>query len=311
MEGIFAKVKSPAQGVDVAAHKVILQSHLEPIMVQVGTDLKIFNILVESKGPLTTSQLFDHIPDAPDLLAVIQTLGPVLLALPEFWAETNHQDITSPVNTPLRKAWNTELPGCIWAETRPEAPRHFNRFMKAQNADMPTRIGSHQLVQKSQGLKPEQPLLVDAGAGTGLYFIALRNRLSEIRNRVILQDFEVVVAQAIEHEGLEVLSHDFWKPQPTNGSRFYCMRNVINDYPESGVHFPATQIDITILFALAAHEHTMNQWHGLVEKAGLEIKQVYPYNTRHESVLWSVYLPRPDSCEIIWTAPLLKFIPFV
>lgn len=98
------------------------------------------------------------------------------------------------------------------------------------------------------------------------------------------------------------------------GSRFYYMRNIMHDYPEekaviilknaisalgpdsviliddmvlpgSGVHFHATQIDITMMSVLASHERTITQWYALMEKAGLKIKQIYTYNSRYDSVL--------------------------
>ncbi|KAJ5706777.1 hypothetical protein N7488_006578 [Penicillium malachiteum] len=375
MEDIVAQVKSLAQGVDVATHNSILQSlrelylsletrqdtmqrisyaHLEPILVKVGLELNLFNILVESETPLTTAQLCDRTAAAPDLqgrilrylasvgaiketgvdtwtannttkhlsdLGVqsavyhnIQSLAPALLELPEFLAQTKYQDITSPVHTPLQKAFNTELPGFLWAQTQPEVFRHFNQFMMAQHADMPHWLDLYPIEQRCEGVAPEQALFVDVGGGIGHQCVALREKLPASQNKVILQDLDVVVAQAIKHEGVEVMPHDFMQPQPVTGSRFYYMRNIMHDYPEekavvilrnlisalgpdsviliddmvlpgSGVHFHATQIDITMMSVLASHERTISQWYALMEKAGLKIKQIYTYNTRYDSVL--------------------------
>ncbi|KAJ5875722.1 O-methyl transferase B [Penicillium subrubescens] len=184
----------------------------------------------------------------------------------------------------------------------------------AQHADMPHWLDSYPIEQRSQDLAPEQPLFVDIGGGIGHQCIALRERLPAVKNKVILQDLDVVVAQAIKHEGVEAMSYDFWQLQPIKGCRFYYMRNIMHDYPEekaviilknvisslgpdsviliddmvlpgSGVHFHATQIDITMMSVLASHERTITQWYALTEKAGLKIKQIYTYNTRYDSVL--------------------------
>jgi demethylsterigmatocystin 6-O-methyltransferase len=138
--------------------------------------------------------------------------------LPEFLAQTKYQDITSPVNTPLQKAFNTDLPGFLWAQTQPDVFRHFNQFMMAQHADMPHWLDSYPIEQRSQDLAPEQPLFVDIGGGIGHQCIALRERLPAVKNKVILQDLDVVVAQAIKHEGVEAMSYDFWQLQPIKGN---------------------------------------------------------------------------------------------
>ncbi|KAJ5729745.1 uncharacterized protein N7483_004253 [Penicillium malachiteum] len=348
MEGIVAQVKSLAEGVDEATHNSILQSlrdlylsletrqdtmqrisyaHLEPILVEVGLDLNLFNILVESQTPLTIAQLCDRTGAASDLLGRILRYLASVGAVKEtgedtFTAnntikhliQTKYQDITSPVNTPLQKAFNTELPGFLWAQTEPDVFRHFNRFMMAQHADMPHWLDLYPIEQRCQGIAPEQVLFVDVGGGIGHQCIALKERLPTFKNKVILQDLDVVVTQAIKHEGVETMAHDFLQLQPIKGSRFYYMRNIMHDYPEekaviilknlisalgpdsviliddmvlpgSGIHFHATQIDITMMTTLASHERTITQWYALMEKAGLKIKQIYTYNTRYDSVL--------------------------
>ncbi|KAL2831007.1 hypothetical protein BJY01DRAFT_254425 [Aspergillus pseudoustus] len=115
--------------------------HLEPAIVRVGIDLNIFNILSESKGPLTIDQLAENTGAAPTLLGRIlrylaaagtiketgrdtftaknitthlsgarvlstlyhnvETVRPAIFALREFLSETKYQDITDPTHTRL------------------------------------------------------------------------------------------------------------------------------------------------------------------------------------------------------------------
>lgn len=93
------------------------------------------------------------------------------------------------------------------------------------------------------------------------------------------------------------------------------MRNVIHDYPEeqavrllqniaaalgsdsviliddmvlpnAGVHWHATQIDLVMMVGLASMERTEDQWHSLIEKAGLKINKVYTYtNSLRDSII--------------------------
>jgi demethylsterigmatocystin 6-O-methyltransferase len=93
------------------------------------------------------------------------------------------------------------------------------------------------------------------------------------------------------------------------------MRNVIHDYPEeqairllqntaaalgpdsviliddmvlpnAGVHWHATQLDMVMMVGFASMERTEDQWHSLIEKAGLKINNVYTYtNSLRDSII--------------------------
>lgn len=99
------------------------------------------------------------------------------------------------------------------------------------------------------------------------------------------------------------------------GARIYYMRNIIHDYPDdkaviilkntiaalapdsviliddmvlpnSGAHWQATQLDLTMMTALASMERTQEQWCALTEKAGLKINKIYTYTaTLQDSII--------------------------
>jgi demethylsterigmatocystin 6-O-methyltransferase len=145
------------------------------------------------------------------------TLGPAFTALPDFLKENNYQDITSNVHTPLQKAWNTELPGFIWIQTKPENFAHFNQFMVAQRLGMPSWLDVYPYQKKAEGLKLEQPFFVDLGGGLGHQSIALREKLPDMPNKIILQDIPVTLEHAIKHPGVEIIAQDFFQPQAITG----------------------------------------------------------------------------------------------
>ena len=96
------------------------------------------------------------------------------------------------------------------------------------------------------------------------------------------------------------------------------MRNVLHDYPDEncitilknvipamnkdsrilidemvlpnlGVHWQATQLDLTMMAALGSMERTIEQWYELLEKAGLQILQIYTYTPLlHDSIIVAV-----------------------
>ncbi|KAK9329117.1 S-adenosyl-L-methionine-dependent methyltransferase [Lipomyces starkeyi] len=315
-------------------------------MVRVGCDLNLFNILAESPTPLTVEALSQTTGTAPTLLGRIlrylasngviketdkdtftknsitetftlpgfaggiyhyhDSIGPAIQALPDFLKETKYQDITSVVNTPLQKAWNTELPAFIWVQTKSENFAHFNQFMANGRLGMPTWLDAYPYKEKAEGLKPEQPLFIDLGGGIGHQAIALREKLPDLPNKIVLQDIPQTLEHAIKHPGVEVVVQDFFQPQAITGARIYYMRNIIHDYPEdkaililkntiaamapdsviliddmvlpdSGVHWQATQIDLIMMTALASQERTREQWYDLLGMAGLKINKVYTY----------------------------------
>jgi demethylsterigmatocystin 6-O-methyltransferase len=99
------------------------------------------------------------------------------------------------------------------------------------------------------------------------------------------------------------------------GARIYYMRNIIHDYPDdkaviilkntiaalapdsviliddmvlpdSGAHWQATQLDLTMMTALASMERTQVQWYALTENSGLKINKIYTYTaTLQDSII--------------------------
>ena len=55
--------------------------------------------------------------------------------------------------------------------------------------------------------------------------------------------------------------------------------------PNMGVHWQATQLDMTVMAGLAAMERTRDQWDALIATAGLKVKKIHTYT---ESLLDSI-----------------------
>lgn len=61
--------------------------------------------------------------------------------------------------------------------------------------------------------------------------------------------------------------------------------------PEKGVHWHATQIDMTMMVGLASMERTEEQWHAMLKSAGLKAKKIYTYT---ESLRDSIIVAVPE-----------------
>jgi demethylsterigmatocystin 6-O-methyltransferase len=149
----------------------------------------------------------------------VESLAPAIWALPSFLTENKYQDIVNPTITPLQKAWNIgDQNAFIWVQSKPENFFHFNRFMQTQHQGMRQWLDLYPIEEKTRDLKDEQVVFVDVAGGIGHQSVTLRKHLpSAIKNRVIVEDFEAVLKQAIQHQGVETLSYDFFDTQPIKG----------------------------------------------------------------------------------------------
>ena len=137
---------------------------------------------------------------------------------------------------------------------------------------------------------------------------------------MILQDIPAVVAHAFATPGVENMVHDFSKPQPIAGAKFYYIRHVLHNQadhkaqevlrhtkaamgpdsvllvdemilPEMGVNIETASIDLTMMAACAAKERTLQDWRVLIEGAGLRLVKTYVYNVCSYEGVMDIRLP--------------------
>jgi hypothetical protein len=153
---------------------------------------------------------------------------------------------------------------------------------------------------------PSDPLLVDIGGGLGHDVIAFQKRHPGIAGKLIVQDIPVVISDIKDlPNGIEVMKHDFFMPQPIKNSTVYFMRNILHDWPnkqamkilgsirnamgpqslllvdenvlpESGVPLFSAQFDIAMMALFSSLERTQAQYTKLLEDAGLEVLKAWP-----------------------------------
>lgn len=147
------------------------------------------------------------------------TFGPFLQILPDFLKENQYHEITDVNNTPLQKAFNTNLPAFLWIQTMPNNFAHFNNWMTVQHMGMPVWLDVYPYQDKAQALKEdvERAFFVDVGGGLGHQSIALRNEVPDLKNKIVLQDQAMVLQFASEHSGVEKMPYDFYTEQPIKG----------------------------------------------------------------------------------------------
>lgn len=60
-------------------------------------------------------------------------------------------------------------------------------------------------------------------------------------------------------------------------------------FPERGVHWRATQLDMSMMTCLAATERSEAEWRALIDEAGFKIVKIWKYTQHiHDSVIVAV-----------------------
>lgn len=124
-----------------------------------------------------------------------------------------------------------------------------------------------------------ETLIVDIGGGNGHELLEFRRRFPKptYPGRVVLQDlpatFSHVDIAALEKDGVEVMEHDFFKPQPVNGAQFYYMASVIHDWSDADSTVilnnikPAMKINHSSILVvdLVVPEERVPHWHAMLD----------------------------------------------
>ncbi|KIX09480.1 uncharacterized protein Z518_00560 [Rhinocladiella mackenziei CBS 650.93] len=83
----------------------------------------------------------------------------------------------------------------------------------------------------------DRPTLVDVGGGQGQSIMQILQATPSLDpSRMVLQDLPEPVQQAQESkmlpEGVRIMVHDFWTPQPIKGAKAYFIRRIMHDYSD-------------------------------------------------------------------------------
>ncbi|KAK7946091.1 O-methyl transferase B [Apiospora aurea] len=244
------------------------------------------------------------------------TIGPQYQALPSFLQQTGYRNPNDPLHTVFQAAWNTPLHAFAWYKDHADELRFFNDYMALRRQPELSWLILYPVLQESKGLNDHsRALYVNMGGGIGHQCAQFRRKYPDIPGRVILQDLEHSILNALPTPGVENMVHNFFDPQPVKNAKFYYVRGVLHNHPDqkvrqvlknikqamapdsvllldemvlpqTGTHAYAASMDLTMMSAFASAERTEKQWRNIVEDVGLVFTQMYTYNpTSYESVM--------------------------
>ena len=145
---------------------------------------------------------------------------PCYQSLPSYLKDTNYQNPLDATNSAFHRAHNTDLSVPEWFLNHPANHNSVFQWMTGQRVGQRIWLDvfpfeSELFFRLSQ---PTTPVFVDVGGATGHQCAALVSKFPQLKGRVILQDLPEVLQRAVPIEGVELMPHDFWTPQPVKGN---------------------------------------------------------------------------------------------
>ncbi|OJJ62358.1 hypothetical protein ASPSYDRAFT_55239 [Aspergillus sydowii CBS 593.65] len=204
-------------------------------------------------------------------------------------------------------------------ETCPDRKKLFDEYMawrdRGQQCGWFDIYPAGEWLYKAQ-CQPDQALVVDIGGGKGDILIRFKDSYPDHPGRLILQDLPSTF-QHIDQppNGIELMEHDFFAPQPVQGACIYLLSRVLHDWPDAkceeilsnivpamdpdnstllivdrmlpdqGVDLGEASFDILMFMNYSAMERSSQQWKDLLSRTGLELVRVWRSSGASECAL--------------------------
>jgi len=261
--------------------------------------------------------------------AQIRFTGPFMHALPLQLAKTGYIDTNDVGDSAFHMGHKTEHTPYKWLGENPEIAKLFFDMMPVQRAGQLcwTRQPefTRPLLQAYFTMSADEQargrvMFVDIGGGAGHQCIAIRENLPQLEGRIILEDLEwsakpASSLEAIHRRDIEVVAHDFTKPQPaaTQGAKVFYLRNVLHNWDDASClpvlsnirdamvedsiividemvmqEMNAGEISVNydmIMMGFASKQRTEAAWKQLLGQVGLDIVEVRCYDEESSDCL--------------------------
>lgn len=222
--------------------------------MKLGGDLGIFQSLAKSKTPLSSAELAEHSRADPELVGRITRYlvanrmvgeagpdryvarrathaladpciaspmrffhavsNPSYQALPDHLRETGYRNQAS--GSALQKGLGAGAEQGLfpWLRQHPDVARDFQNLMGAPREGNGWNVVplNASVSAAHQGL-----MLVDVGGNVGQQARLLVAQNPELAGRIVVQDREEIIKSAPKAKGVQLMAHDFFKPQPVQG----------------------------------------------------------------------------------------------
>ena len=134
--------------------------------------------------------------------------------MPAFFKATNYQCPVDSSRLPFNVEFDTQLSFYEYAGQNESVMRYAGQYMKCWHEGLKTWLDVYPLEEECYNQSPQEVLFVDVGGGFGQQCRALRQRLSHLTGRIVLQDLATTLASAGDIPDVQPMVHDFFAHQP-------------------------------------------------------------------------------------------------
>lgn len=138
-------------------------------------------------------------------------------AMPSFLKQTTHQNPHDDMDTVFQYAWNDSRHVFAWFDDHPEKLGYFNEYMALRRVPEESWLKMYPVAEKAAHWDQKRPVFVDVGGSIGHQCAHFKKSFPHVHGRVILQDLEHSIANALPTPGVENMVHNFFYPQPIKG----------------------------------------------------------------------------------------------
>ncbi|PYI02936.1 S-adenosyl-L-methionine-dependent methyltransferase [Aspergillus sclerotiicarbonarius CBS 121057] len=245
---------------------------------------------------------------------------PAAQNLPTYLSKTSYKEPTNMIENNYSAI---DPAGLNFFARLQQSPAYFEAFtghMEAWTAwKSPwTEIYDTASLLHNTELNDGSAFLVDIGGNTGIDISHLvKKHPNLLRESLILQDLPEIISgiQTPVGDKITAMAHDFFLPQPVQGSKIYFMHAVLHDWPDDkakkiltntktamrkgysklliyDIVLPPTKasmsqatMDVQMMSLLAASERTEADWRRLIDDVGLRICGFWPDPQLYEMVI--------------------------
>ncbi|KAI5204008.1 hypothetical protein E4T38_04842 [Aureobasidium subglaciale] len=246
---------------------------------------------------------------------IYEVKSPTYASLPRYLKNEGYRNPIGKSPAACAFTLGTKFDGTLfdYFAQNPDVNERFGRCMKGFAGNLVSWVDQYPTEKLLDGL--DQVIVVDVGGSTGHDLNAFQRKHRLAPARLILQDLPEVVAKANVEDGIQLMAHDFFTPQPIKGARVYYLHSVLHDWPDhkareilqmlkpamikgkskilihEHVLWPqnntplATWSDLLMLGLMNGCERTIGMWKDVIEPVGLVISEVYTSVSSPHSIL--------------------------
>lgn len=137
--------------------------------------------------------------------------------MPGFLRNNKYQDVTDGKATIFQPAHRTDLDAYTWFSQNPEPRKALIEFLAVQQKVRGRWLDEYPIERYTADWDPKLPVFVDVGGNVGHCCAMFKKHFPNVPGRVILQDLDHTLTQAMQTPGVETIAHDFFEPQPIRG----------------------------------------------------------------------------------------------